>query len=153
MFSEAVKNAALKELSYAEDEVLNVIPYGSVAYPHYLKECMDAPLLLFQKGNFDRTNPRILSVVGTRSMTGYGAKICRNIIEILAPYQPIIVSGFATGVDITAHLAALDFGLETVGIFAHGFEHLFPKNHKPFVEKVIAQGAFLTEYWADTFCE
>lgn len=149
LFSKNVKNAALKELEYAKKQGFKIIPYGNDSYPYYLKQCSDAPLLLFQRGEFDLTNNRILSVVGTRNMTSYGAKICRNIIEELAPYRPIIVSGFAAGVDITAHLAAMDFGLETVGVLGHGFGFVFPKNHSPYVSKVLKNGSFITEYWSD----
>ena len=140
---------AESELQYARSKGLKIISYKCADYPYYLKQCGDAPLVLFQNGNFDATNHRILSVVGTRKMTSYGARMCREIIKSLAPYNPLIISGFATGVDITAHLAALDFGLETVAIFAHGFKHVFPKHHKPYISKILEKGAFLTEYWSD----
>jgi DNA processing protein len=41
------------------------------------------------------------------------------LIEDLAPLDPVIVSGFAYGVDIVAHQMAMDHNLQTIGVVAH----------------------------------
>jgi DNA processing protein len=68
-----------------------------------LKHCIDGPLLLFTSGKNDLKNRKII-IVGTRQITSYGTEFCRKLIEDLAPLDPIIVSGFAYGVDIGASI-------------------------------------------------
>lgn len=118
-------------------------------YPRNLKNCIDAPFLFFQDGNFDLNQKKILSVVGTRNMTNYGRDFCEELIENIKPYDPIIVSGFAYGVDICAHKAAMKNELTTIGVFAHGFGQVYPKPHKKYMAQMSKNGGFLTEFWFD----
>jgi DNA processing protein len=67
--------------------------------------------------------------VGTRQITSYGTEFCRKLID-LAPLDPVIVSGFAYGVDIVAHQMAMDHNLQTIGVVAHGLNQIYPKTHK-----------------------
>lgn len=145
--------AAEKELNFIEKKHIQVCFWEDSNYPEKLKHCPDAPLLLFGKGNFDVTGRRILSIVGTREITSYGASFCKKLIEDLVPYNPIIVSGFALGVDICAHLAAVNNGLQTIGVLAHGFDRVYPPSHKKHVETVLQKGGFLTEFWSGSVPE
>jgi predicted Rossmann fold nucleotide-binding protein DprA/Smf involved in DNA uptake len=43
--------------------------------------------------------------------------------------DPVIVSGFAYGVDIVAHQMAMDHNLQTI-VVAHGLNQIYPKTHK-----------------------
>ncbi len=96
-------------------------------YPEKLKHCIDGPVLLFQSGLINLNEKHIISVVGTRKITTHGVVFCENLIEQLAPYNPVIISGFAYGTDITAHKAALKNNLQTVGCLAHGLNQIYPK--------------------------
>jgi DNA processing protein len=69
----------------------------------------------------------MISIVGTRQITSYGTEFCRKLIEDLAPLDPVIVSGFAYGVDIV-HQFAMEYKLQTIG--AHGLNQIYPKPHK-----------------------
>jgi DNA processing protein len=53
-------------------------------------------------GEYRFKKPQMISIVGTRQITSYGTEFCRKLIEDLAPLDPVIVSGFAYGVDIVA---------------------------------------------------
>lgn len=118
-------------------------------YPKNLQHCIDAPILLFEDGNIDLSNQRIISIVGTRNMTRYGREFCEQFIEDLVPYNPIIVSGFAYGVDICAHKSAISNSLQTIAVLAHGFDHIYPKIHKKYIHMVNANGGFFTEFFHD----
>jgi len=72
----------------------------------------------------------------------------QKLIADLAPLNPIIVSGFAYGVDIVAHKAAIDNNLQTIGVIAHGLNQVYPKVHKKYVAKMEENGGFLTEFWS-----
>jgi DNA processing protein len=80
-------------------------------------------------------------------MTSYGRDCCEQIIADLKVYNPIIVSGFAYGVDICAHRAAIKNGLETVAILAQGFGSLYPKSHIKYEKELLGNGSFITEFW------
>ena len=121
---------AEKELQYINKKNIQYRYFLDENYPKNLQHCIDAPILLFQEGAIDVSNPRILSIVGTRSMTSYGRNFCENLIRELSPYNPIIVSGFAYGVDICAHKVAIENNLQTLAVLAHGLEKVYPKMHK-----------------------
>jgi len=80
-------------------------------------------------------------------MTSYGRNFCQDLVDNLAEYNPIIVSGFAYGVDICAHKSAFKNNLQTIGVLAHGLEEIYPKVHKKYIHKTNENGGFLTEFW------
>ncbi len=137
-----------KEINFLEKENITSLYFQDDNYPKRLKQCFDAPILLFQSGNIDFSNQRIISIVGTRNITTYGIDFTKKFIEDLAPLNPIIVSGFAYGVDIVAHQMAMENQLQTIGVLAHGLNQIYPKNHKKYMVKMEENGGFLTEFWS-----
>ena len=121
-------------------------------YPQRLKECDDAPLMLFYKGTADLNQKRVINIVGTRRCTLYGEDIIRRFIADLKRLCPqvLVVSGLAYGVDIHAHQQALCNGYETVGVLAHGLDNLYPSSHRAVAAKMINQGGLLTEFLTQT---
>ncbi len=111
--------AAENELKYIRDEGINCHYFLDETYPEKLKHCLDGPILLFSSGNINLNNQHIISIVGTRKITTSGIAFCEKLIEDLAVYKPIIISGFAYGTDITAHKAAIKNKLQTIGCEAH----------------------------------
>ena len=136
------------EVRFIEDNGIVCRYFQDKAYPEKLKHCIDGPILLFESGNIDLGNKKIISIVGTRKITTYGTHFCQNLIEELAPLNPIIVSGLAYGVDICAHRAALDANLQTIGCLAHGLNQTYPKEHIKYVKKMEENGGFFTEFWS-----
>lgn len=140
--------AAEKELEFIRREQIEVLFYKSKNYPERLKHCFDSPILLFSRGNIDLQEKRVLSIVGTRKITTQGIAFTEKLIEELAPLNPVIVSGFAYGVDITAQKAAVKNDLQTVGCLAHGLNQIYPKSHQKYVEEIERNGGFLTDFWS-----
>ncbi|MEX2349669.1 MAG: DNA-processing protein DprA, partial [Flavobacteriaceae bacterium] len=136
------------EMRYIEDNSLDYFHFKDEKYPEKLKHCLDGPILFFQRGNIDLNNKRILSIVGTRKVTTYGSAFCERLIEELAPLNPIIVSGFAYGVDIAAHKAAIKNNLQTIACLAHGLNQVYPKTHSKYVKDVENNGGFISEFWS-----
>ena len=139
---------AEKELEFILKNNIQTSDFQSSDYPERLKHCIDGPILLFGSGNLDLAHRKIISIVGTRQITAYGMETCRRLLSDLAPLDPVIVSGFAYGVDIVAHLGALENNLQTIGILAHGLNQTYPKSHKKYVPKMELNGGFLTEFWS-----
>lgn len=102
----------------------------------------------FQKGEVNWKNPRIISIVETRIPTRAGIRLCEDLLVDLAPYNPIIISGFARGIDITAHKKAIELGLETVAVLGYSFGQWYPASHCKYVASLLKQGAFITEFWS-----
>ncbi|WP_158728034.1 MULTISPECIES: DNA-processing protein DprA [unclassified Flavobacterium] len=146
----SVFEKANQEVAFLKANAIKTTSFLDQDYPERLKHCFDGPLLLFQSGNIDLKNKRIISIVGTRQITAYGIEFCRKFISDLAPLNPIIVSGFAYGVDIVAHQLAIEFQLQTIGVVAHGLNQIYPKTHKKYVAAVEQNGGFMTEFWSTT---
>ncbi len=143
---------AEKEITFINENNIQCSFFKDENYPDKLKHCIDAPILLFQSGNINLKNQRIISIVGTRKITTSGMTFCENLVEQLAPYNPVIVSGFAYGTDITAHKAAIKNELQTIGCLAHGLNQIYPKVHKKYMVDVENNGGFFTDFWSsDTF--
>ncbi|RZJ34083.1 MAG: DNA-protecting protein DprA [Flavobacterium sp.] len=137
---------AEKELEFIMRNSINAYSFSDSKYPEKLKHCVDGPLLLFSTGNINLNKQKILSIVGTRQITPFGADFTRELIADLAPLNPVIVSGYAYGVDIVAHLSAIENNLQTVAVVAHGLNQIYPKNHHKYVPKVESNGGFFTEF-------
>lgn len=145
-------NRAEAELKFMEKHRILLYCLEEEGYPHLLRECNDAPLLLYVKGEQGLHCKRSLSVVGTRRATAYGKEVCHNIIQGLATRLEdlVIVSGLAYGIDVMAHRAALEAGIPTVAVLGHGFGTLYPSAHREVAKKIIRQGALVTDFVSET---
>ena len=121
-------------------------------YPQRLRECDDAPLMLFYKGSVNLNQRRVISVVGTRRNTVYGEDLIRRFMAELRQLCPqvLMVSGLAYGVDILAHRHALQNGYPTVGVLAHGLDYLYPPRHRQTADEMVQKGGLLTEFLTQT---
>lgn len=150
MKNKKIFEKAEKEMCFTQANNVEIINYLDEAYPLRLKQCSDAPLILFKKGNFELQEQRIISIVGTRMMTSYGKRFLERFLSELKPFDPIIVSGLAYGIDICSHLGALNNNLTTIGILAHGFDRIYPKAHSEIASKMMEYGGFYTEFSSGT---
>lgn len=135
------------ELEYIIENKIETSYFLEDDFPKNLQHCIDGPILFFKDGKINFKNERIISIVGTRNMTSYGRGICESLLADLAEYNPIIVSGFAYGVDICAHKEAMKNNLQTLAVLAHGFDEIYPKVHKKYMHQVCENGGFITEFW------
>lgn len=135
-----------KEEESLQKNQIKTLFLGDPDYPKTLAFCPDAPLVLFYKGNINPTQRKLISIVGTRSCNSKGEKLCRDLIIGLQGLDPIIVSGFARGIDIIAHDQALKSGLTTVACMAHGLNRVYPPEHETYVKKIKEQGGFFSEF-------
>jgi len=141
---------ANKELEFIKLNAINVSFFQDDSYPDRLKHCIDSPVLIFTSGNINLKSKKLISIVGTRQITSYGMEFCKKFIEDLAPLDPVIVSGFAYGVDIVAHQLAMDNNLQTIGVLAHGLNQIYPKTHKKYIARMEENGGFITEFWSSS---
>lgn len=150
---EALEKAA-DELLKLEADGIRFITRSDSCFPSSLKECDDCPAGLFIRSGtspeevFDA--PLFISIVGTRDLSPYGKEWCRRIVAAIASCRekPVIVSGLAIGADITAHLAALEYGLATIGILPCGVDDVYPPRHRHYASAIASapKSALVTDY-------
>lgn len=153
-------------LDAAETELGNLERLGCVyiactedSFPKALRECPDCPAGLYIRSKSAPedifTSGPAIAVVGTRDVSSYGREWTRKIVEACAqaPAKPAIVSGLAFGVDITAHTAALDFGLPTIAVLPCGIDEVYPSSHRKMAELIASTPgcALVTDYPPSTY--
>lgn len=147
-----VLRRAEQEVRFIDDAGITVLVCGDEAYPFRLRECPDAPLVLYYKGKGNLNARHAVSVVGTRHATRYGQEMTAALLDDLAALYPdtLIVSGLAYGIDIAAHRQALAGGLPTVGVLAHGLDRIYPPAHRQTAIAMLEQGGLLTDFPSGT---
>ena len=152
MISRAAIEHAQKELDFIEKHSVQLYYYKDSNYPYRLAQCTDAPLLLYAKGNVEVNPKHVVSIVGTRMPSEQGKDWCRRLVLDLASQIPdlTIVSGLAYGIDVIAHKAALESGISTIIIPAHGLDRIYPSTHRNVAVQALAKGGILTEYTTGT---
>lgn len=143
---------AEEEIHFIEKNGIQPCFYTDKDYPRRLKNCPDAPILIYSKGNLNLNAEHILSIVGTRNATNYGKQVCDELIQQIAErnYSVLIVSGLAYGIDIQAHKSAIKYGLPTVGVIAHGLDKLYPSLHTETARKMMENGGLVTDFPSST---
>ena len=123
------------------------------SYPKRLREIPDAPLIIYYKGSIDLNAAKIIGIVGTRKATPYGKECLERIIAELSVWNPVIVSGLAYGIDITAHKISLELGLNTVAVLGSGIQKIYPEEHRKIAYDMCSQGGLVSEYQPETKAE
>jgi DNA processing protein len=146
----ALLERAEAEMKFISKNNIRALLYSDTGYPSKLRHCDDAPVILYTKGNADFTRSRVVSIVGTRSATPYGLEICAGIVRDLAPYDPVIVSGLALGIDSQAHRSAVDNNLETWAAVGHSLDRIYPSGNTGLAREISLNGAVVSEYVSGT---
>ncbi len=143
---------ARHEMEFIQKNRISCFGYNDAEYPSRLRECNDAPTLLFYKGNAPLNQLKVINMVGTRHATDYGKEICKTFLRDLQQLCPnvLVVSGLAYGIDIHSHRAALEYGFDTVGVLAHGLDRIYPSAHRQTAVQMLQQGGLLTEFMSGT---
>lgn len=146
----AVKKFDLKlaeqELQFVEKNGIRPLFFTDKDYPSRLHHCYDSPALLYFRGSGTLNEQRVVAIVGTRQPTEYGKHLCEKLVEGLAAENITIVSGLAFGVDTVAHKAALQNGLKTIGVLAHGLDMIYPAENKSLAAQMTENGGVLTQF-------
>jgi len=135
---------AEEEISRARSAGVQIVCLNDPDYPELLTQIPDPPLVLYVRGELLRKEPTV-ALVGSRKATPYGLNVTRTLARDLGTAGVTIVSGLARGVDAHAHRAALESGARTIAVLGSGIDVIYPSEHKPLSEKIIQQGAVVSE--------
>jgi DNA processing protein len=141
---------AEKELSFIRNSGIHALYFYDDDYPSKLKHCVDSPIILYYKGVEDFRQKKILAIVGTRKATSYGKRVCEEIVRDLSNDNILIISGMAYGIDTCAHREALNNGLNTVGVMAHGLDRIYPNENRNMARRMLGQGGLITEFMSNS---
>ncbi len=141
---------AEKQVAYISKHKINTHFYLNSNYPRRLKQCYDAPILLYSKGDFDPNPHKTVAVVGTRNATEYGKTICEELISSFQHQNIQVISGMAYGIDICAHSQSVRHGISTIGVLGHGLDRIYPNTHSRIAEQMTEHGGLLTEFLPGT---
>jgi len=141
---------AEQELNFIEKFKIKTFFLTDDEYPKRLRNCADAPIIVYFKGNANLNAGKVISIVGTRNATEYGKEICKSLIEDLKVHEPLIISGLAYGIDGAAHKEALKNAVPNVAVLAHGLDRIYPAQHRAMAEKMLDCGGLITEFMSGT---
>lgn len=142
----AALEAAEKVVEHLEQLEATTVFFTEENYPRRLKQCPDAPLLLYAKGAINWNPDRVISVVGTRHATAYGKQLTEELINGLSGSGTTVISGMAYGIDVAAHAAALHHRLPTIGVLGHGLHTIYPYEHRRIARDMINTGGLVSEF-------
>jgi len=142
----AALTLAEKELKLIDAAGIQTYFYLDEDYPCRLKHCADAPVLLYGKGYIKPNQQRVVSIIGTRKCSDYGIRFTDRLVEALAPYNVLVVSGLAYGIDTQSHRAAVANNLPTIGVLGHSLDRIYPGANAALAKKMLEKGGLLSEF-------
>lgn len=119
-------------------------------YPRKLLSIEFPPPVFYYKGSLEEQDDCAVAVVGTRHVTSYGRQVAGELGRFLARNNITVISGLARGVDAVAHEAALAEGGRTLAVLGSGVDVIYPPEHRALAERIMANGALLSDYYPGT---
>jgi DNA processing protein len=148
-FRQTALDMANEEICFIESNEIKTVSFFDKDYPYKLKQCQDAPLMLYYLGEMSKTDNISIGIVGTRQATRRGRELTNTFVSDFSEkgLNPIIISGLAYGIDVSAHIAAMDNNLKTYAVLGHGFDIIYPAAHRNIAERIRETGgALITEF-------
>lgn len=151
MKSEWNKDQLNQYLTILIDKEINMVLFNEGNYPIKLKECSNAPIALFYKGNIVKLNNyRSVAIVGSRRCSYYGENLSEIISRELCEREVSIISGMAKGIDSFAHFGALKNNGFTCAVLGCGVDIIYPKQNKELYKEIIKKGCVVSEFLPGT---
>ena len=124
-----------------------LIEYADKKYPQRLKDIKNPPSRLYAIGNIDCLNEIGIAVIGSRTNTIYGEKVCKKFTKELVEYNINIISGLAYGIDSIAHQTCLMNSGKTIAVLPSGLKNISKATNSKLVDYILKNnGAIISEY-------
>ncbi len=135
-----------RELTLLNEIGAKLLTFQDDLYPNRLKEIYDPPPLLYLRGEIKEEDELAVAIVGSRKTTPYGRWMAEKISQDLSQHGITIISGMARGIDSVAHWGALSGGGRTIAVLGCGVDVIYPTENRGLSQKIIEQGALLSEF-------
>ena len=129
-----------------ESQGVEILCLEDANYPDKLRTISNAPPVLYKKGKLGRIGRKAIAIVGATQPTEIGVLTTLELSKFLAKAGFTVVSGFAKGIDTSAHIGALAVGGMTVGVFGSDLFSIYPTENRPLAEQVFKSGMLLSEH-------
>lgn len=150
MNRDAAMQLAEKQITFNEKNQIKTHFFMDVDYPRRLRQCPDAPIVIFTKG-LDNSNPsKTVSIVGTRNQTTYGKLLVEELLSTIRSKDLTIISGLAYGVDIHVHQTCIEKGIFNIGVFGHSLDRIYPYAHRKTAQRMLENGGWISEFLIGT---
>ncbi len=127
---------------------IQVITYYDPRYPNLLKWIQAPPAILYCIGDLRDLNQLVgVAVVGTRSMTSYGAKVAEDFAFYLTLCGATVISGLAKGIDTCAHRGAVRADGYTIGVLGTPIDEIYPKENARAFQTLYRRGLVISEMY------
>jgi len=115
-------NSAFGEWNQQEENNIIKIPYYNYHYPEKVKAHLlnSFPEKLFCMGNLVLFKKKIIMICGSRNCSEKGLELAYKCGRLIGEQGYTVASGYARGVDMAAHLGALESGGNTIAIVPYG---------------------------------
>jgi DNA processing protein len=137
-----------KELNRIKSSNIAIITLEDELYPTELKNIYDPPAILYCFGQLSLLSKPKIAIVGSRKASPKGKEFAHELAKNLSELGIVVVSGFAYGIDISAHLGAIDNGA-TIAVLGSGLNKIYPEVHKKYLKAFIKGGLIVSEFSLD----
>ncbi|SFH59748.1 DNA-processing protein DprA [Pisciglobus halotolerans] len=120
------------------------------AYPQYLKQIYDPPVILFYQGQLSLLQNDLLSVVGAREHSTYGTSVVKALVPELVQNHLTLVSGLAKGIDQLVHQQTIVHAGHTIAVIGTGLDCYYPFENRSLQKEIAQHQLLLSEYPAGT---
>ncbi len=141
------KKEALARSQAEQWKEIEVVFPGEMLYPDIFYQLDSPPLCLYCKGRTSLLQEKNkVSIVGTRTPSPYGERLCRRLVSEWAAWGVTLVSGLAAGIDGLTHRHTLAQGGKTIGILGCGPDRIYPPENADLYAKMSCDGLIITEF-------
>lgn len=130
-----------KEISKLSNNNLHLIAACEPEYPETLRAIDDAPPFIILQGSPDCLQKPMIAIVGSRNASAAGLSFTNRLAKELGEAGFVVVSGFARGIDTSAHQASIKTG--TVAVLAGGHHRIYPSENVPLIKSITQNGGAL----------
>lgn len=128
-------------------ETDEIIKRGSEDYPPLLLETKQAPRFLYIRGKksllFEK---RTVALVGSRQASPKAKENTKRLAEALGKNGITVVSGLAKGIDVSAHIAALQNGYNTIAVIGTNLNQYYPTENKEVQLEIEKKGLVVSQF-------
>ncbi len=135
-----------KEAAKLQSAGVDFICHDDPIYPENLRQIFNPPPVIFIKGSLTASDKLAVAVVGSRKPSPYGLLVAEKLAKDLAALGITVVSGMARGIDTAGHKGALAGGGRTIAVLGCGVDVVYPRENKKIVDKIVDNGAVISEY-------
>jgi DNA processing protein len=146
--SPMVSDAMRVVIGWAAQPHCQWLTWLDAQYPAALSDLIDAPPVLYARGDVGLLACPAVAVVGARTANFAGHQLAFNLCRDLALAQWSVISGLAQGIDASAHRGALSVSSQigqarTVAVMGTGMDQIYPARHQALADAIVDRGGLL----------